>query len=305
MTSSIECCCDLPLRSFTIHVRSFHPEPSFGIAGLGYHGDNRGYSNVPRSLKERGKGVAPTSRVEHWVEFNADTATIMRAGAASDPSQWLLGEKHRYDGSDGRAPTVEVLLHNDTTPGDQCRRQIRVQSHHLGYNEAVPQLTRGLVPGLDVFGVFIIQIDRRARTMTITTHITGDAFPNAEAFIVDTRGTSVFLGVHERQGTPPAMLPGEEKRFMFSSSLTLALTDAGDFAGTLTAHRYKTKDVPGTIGDISSQNLTVKEWNQSFIDKPPSTPERRNLDNNLPYLPDIYDKVFEILRDLYLPSPAY
>lgn len=207
MSTQVEPCCDLPLKSFTIHVRSFHPEPNFGLSGLGYSGDNRGYSNVPRPVGQRGGGSPPTSRVEHWIDFELNTPSITSKGASSDPSKWVKGGEHRYEpGSGGRLPTVNASLRNDTNPGDRCRRHFVIQSHHLGYNEAVVSPLRPAVPGLDVFGEFIIQVDRAAKTMTITTRITGDAFPNAEAFIVDSKGTSIFLGVHEREGTPPGSL---------------------------------------------------------------------------------------------------
>jgi hypothetical protein len=296
MEDLVEPCCDLPLKSFTIHVRSFHPESTFGLSGLFYHGDNRGYSNVPRPIGQRGKGAPPTSRVEHWIEFDTNKPAIKDKGVSSDPSQWIIGAEHRYDAESGRRlPTLEASLRDDTNPNDRCRRQLTIQSHHLGYNEAVKwELLRKGVPGLDVFGEFMIELDCKSKTLTVTTRITGDAFPNVEAFIVDANGTSVFLGVHEREGTPPAALYGENKRFMFSSSLTIDLKGDGNFSDMLTVHTYKTVYDPGTRGFVNSRE-SVSNWNRKFLSMSPTTTERKIIDQLPPYVPDVIDKIFDTI----------
>lgn len=301
MTISPQQCCSLPLTRFTIHVRSFHPEPTFGFSGLGYSGDDRGYSNEPRPPAQRGSGSSPTSRVQHWVQFDLDRVAVIGTGARSDPSRWLAGDEHRYDGKDGgRRPSATAEIQDNTLPGDTCRRQVTLTSSHQGYNEAVITGLHWAVPGLDVYASFIVETDLCARTMTIATKITGDAFPNAEIFIVDSAKKSVFLGIHEREGTPPAMLFGTKKRFMCSSSLTIDLDASGRFGSRVDIHTFKSIYSPGTQGTEMAGRRRISEWNKTLIDTPATSPARKAIDQSPAYLPDVLDWIFDILV-----PPAY
>lgn len=83
--------------------------------------------------------------------------------------------------------------------------------------------------------------------MSITANITGDNFPNAEAFVVDQSGeNSVFIGVSSLSGSVLTSLWGDNYREMIDANFNI--NDKGHFTGV-------------TVGD---QNFTIDEWNAQF-----------------------------------------
>lgn len=55
-----------------MHTRSFHPDELFGLGGLGFHGDNRGFSDSTNNSGRRGN----TSRIFHEVGFDLQAAQV-------------------------------------------------------------------------------------------------------------------------------------------------------------------------------------------------------------------------------------
>jgi hypothetical protein len=84
-----------------------------------------------------------------------------------------------------------------------------------------------LVPDLDVFAKISFDLNRTKQTLDIETTVFGDGFPNCEAFLVDEAGTSVFLGVSTRIGSPFLALQSTRTNFMFKSKLKFALSQNG------------------------------------------------------------------------------
>lgn len=57
-------------------TRSFHPDRNFGMGGLGFHGDSRGFSS----------SLSVTSRITHEVTIDLKAAKLTRERCFSDPS---------------------------------------------------------------------------------------------------------------------------------------------------------------------------------------------------------------------------
>ncbi|WP_225770308.1 hypothetical protein [Inquilinus sp. Marseille-Q2685] len=67
----------------TLYTRSFHPDEAFGLGGLGFKGDNRGFSS----------SLSATSRIDHFIEIDLMAAQFRRAICRSDPSaNWALAQ---------------------------------------------------------------------------------------------------------------------------------------------------------------------------------------------------------------------
>lgn len=64
------------MSQFVLVTRSFHPDRNFGIGGLGFHGDARGFSS----------SMGVTSRITHEVTIDLKGARFTRARCFSDPS---------------------------------------------------------------------------------------------------------------------------------------------------------------------------------------------------------------------------
>ncbi len=64
------------MSKFVLVTRSFHPDRNFGMGGLGFHGDARGFSS----------SMGVTSRITHEVTIDLQAARFTRARCFSDPS---------------------------------------------------------------------------------------------------------------------------------------------------------------------------------------------------------------------------
>ncbi|MFP7675508.1 hypothetical protein ACG74X_19340 [Marivita sp. S0852] len=62
-------------------VRSFHPLSNFGVGGLGFHGDNRGFTHEEKV----------TSRITAIVQIDLEGQSIRRETVFSHPSTSLFG----------------------------------------------------------------------------------------------------------------------------------------------------------------------------------------------------------------------
>lgn len=220
----------IQLANYEINIRSFHPEKDFGWSGLWFEGDNRGFSLKP-------SGVAPiTSRIWHKLTLSTKK-TIITTRTKSDPSKAPWGDtKKTYD--DYLAPKDSAhLKYKKLLNGNQ---QYKITGQYGGVNHAMPgssemqeKLGLSYVPTLNVRYKIIIDIDTINAHMDIVTYITGDAFPNCEAFIVGPGGQAISLGIHVRKGAPPVSLSLNADFPMIASALRLPLNNNGSFKGTV------------------------------------------------------------------------
>ncbi|WP_246175547.1 hypothetical protein [Pseudoalteromonas rhizosphaerae] len=119
-------------------------------------------------------------------------------------------------------------------------QQYKITGQYGGVNHAMPgssemqeKLGLSYVPTLNVRYKIIIDIDTINAHMDIVTYITGDAFPNCEAFIVGPGGQAISLGIHVRKGAPPVSLSLNADFPMIASALRLPLNNNGSFKGTV------------------------------------------------------------------------
>ncbi len=66
----------------------------------------------------------------------------------------------------------------------------------------------GIVPDLDVTNQLYLMLDRDNETARVQMTMTGDGFPNAESFVLDSGGAVLGLATHIRTGTALTQLPG-------------------------------------------------------------------------------------------------
>lgn len=221
----------IQLANYEINIRSFHPEKDFGWSGLWFEGDNRGFSLKP-------SGVKPTtSRIWHKLTLSTQNKFITIPVTKSDPSKapWENNKKI-YDGI--LAPKGNAILeYKKLSNGNQ---QYKISGQYGGVNHAMlgsskmqEKLGLSYVPTLNVKYKIIIDIDTINAHMDIVTYITGDAFPNCEAFIVGPGGQAISLGIHVRKGAPPVSLSLNADFPMIASALRLPLNNNGSFKGSV------------------------------------------------------------------------
>ncbi|MCF2863424.1 hypothetical protein ABMY44_10105 [Pseudoalteromonas sp. Cnat2-41] len=252
----------LQLADYEINIRSFHPEKTFGWSGLMFEGDNRGFSLKPSGTE----GV--TSRIWHKFYLSTKENKVHSKETVSDPSKapWERA-KRVYNGE--LAPKGRTFLTSRVFPNKHIY-QYRMEGQYGGVNHAMPgspeiqeALDFSYVPTLNVKYKIVIDIDRQNGHMDIVTYITGDGFPNCEAFIVGPGGQAVSLGVHVRKGAAPVSLSLNADYPMIASAIRLPLNNNGSFKGTVGDELFRrTNKQP----KLKFQKIT--DWNYRFISIP-------------------------------------
>ncbi|MDD7971398.1 hypothetical protein [Roseinatronobacter alkalisoli] len=196
-------------------VRSFHPRANFGASGLGYSGDDRGFSY----------SLSVTSRIYAIVRIDLINSGVFLETVDSDESSWLFGLFHQDYSQEGTQPTANLSGQVDPylEDGDQSAQLLL---SYRGQNFAMPmgnsETARELVyessvPDLDVICSLHLTIDRDDRDdrddrkMSFALRMTGDGFPNAEAFIIESAEQPLMLATHRRVGSALAQLRGNRR----------------------------------------------------------------------------------------------
>ena len=252
------------LTDYEINIRSFHPEKDFGWSGLMFEGDNRQFS-----LKPSGSGVV-TSRIWHRFTLSTKSGAYLKHLTISDPSKAPWKDSYReYDAELKPKGSIVVTSKNIS----KNVQQHRVNGKYGGVTHAMPgspemQKTDGFsyVPTLNVKYKIVLEVDRANGHLDVVTYISGDGFPNCEAFIVGPGGQPVSLGVHVRKGAAPLSLSLNSDYPMIVSAIRLPINVDGSFKGT--------------IGDELSRQASkqpklkfykIPNWNQRFISIPASS----------------------------------
>lgn len=256
------------LSSYQLNIRSFHPGTTFGWSGFDFEGDARGFS-LGASGNSGATGAEVTSRI--WHRFDADTenGVILNMQTESNDSGKQGAEHTRYDGElrpkGGNWPIIKKESGPITT--------IHIDGGYAGENHAFfpsAELKKSIgmtfVPSLDVSYRIIITIDRVTKYIDIVTLISGDGFPNCEAFISDASGQAVFLGVHVRKGSALFSLLGDKKYPMIASAIRLTIDDDGNFSGSI-ANELKRRQQ----GKEHLEYRPLDEWNDFFINLDPNS----------------------------------
>lgn len=192
-----------------LHVRSFHPQANFGTSGLGHKGDDRGFSHA----------LNVTSRIYAVVLINLTKPEVRLETVESAPSSWIGGLFHQDYSQEGTRPTASVSGQVDPyiRNGDQSAQLL---ISYRGQNFAMPlgnsetareTVYESAVPDLDVTCSLHLTIDRDDRKMSFALRMTGDGFPNAEAFLIDSATQPLILATHRRVGSAIAQLRGNRR----------------------------------------------------------------------------------------------
>lgn len=214
---------------YTFHVRSFHPDVTFGG---GFMGDNRGFSNNPSS----------SARIAQQFTFDPSTGQSSNRGFANNFSMHAEGFV-ASKGLWGIGKETPSEAHFDVSGGNGS---YDISTGYEGANPLTPGL---LTPMIDVHSNFSVTENLDKGILSISASITGDNFPNAEAFVVDQSGkNSVFIGVSSLSGSVLISLWGDNYRDMINADFNIGIDDKGNFTGV-------------TVGD---QSFTIDEWNAQF-----------------------------------------
>jgi hypothetical protein len=105
-----------------------------------------------------------------------------------------------------------------------------------------------LIPSADIDIHSAIRLTENLKDgiLNIQMSMNGDRFPAAEAFIGDTKGQQLFIGVSGYDGNPYTSLPGNNDRPMFYINFDVKINDKGEFMGVVSG----------------GQTYTVAGWNK-------------------------------------------
>jgi hypothetical protein len=239
-----------------IHVRSFAPFKYFG-AGL-WHGDNRGFSRNPRA----------SSRLHQITHFETDTGVSRTQARGSMSSS-------RY----GAWAYSEASLRDYSSSNN-------INTHMFGNNDAV--LPAGVPPGsvippdggptwaIDVhtnLDVQVSDLDGGDQLLSISGQVSGDTFPNAEAFVADAEGNSISLGIFATQSGPNRgpffTLAGDSNDPMININIGIVTDKNGIFKGV-------------RAGD---KTISLEQWNKD-------TTGPMSVDEFKKNHKDLYDQLF-------------
>ncbi|PCK02985.1 MAG: hypothetical protein COA42_21570 [Alteromonadaceae bacterium] len=245
------------------NIRSFHPEKDFGWSGLKFEGDNRGFSNKPSDQS------MITSRIWHRYTIDTGTESITNRTTLSDRSKAPWSNEYKeYNGNlkpKGLLMPLHVRQKNNIT-------YYKLFGSYGGVNHAMPgsatmQKTFNIsyVPTLDVNYKLRMDVDKHNKHIDIVIEINGDGFPNCEAFVVDAKGTSVFLGTHVRKGAAPTSLAANANIPMIVCAIRLPINSNGLFGGTVGDEWARVKNRKNNLKYVSIMN-----WNMKFTMKNPN-----------------------------------
>ena len=253
------------MSTLKLWTRSFHSQSNFGFGGLFFHGDGR-----QPSISE---GV--TSRIRHYVTADLQSAAMVGFQIESDPSSHPIGMGYvlTQDYSDPKKKprsTQTVICTPYRKDGDQ---QCNIPVSYSGQNFAMPfadtdagfSVWKHVVPDLDLTNQVNMRIDRTKNKIHITCGLTGDGFPDAESFLIDSSGTAVFLASHIRIASAAGQLPGGRAIALGSTSIVVDWTPADVFGDVVECRICIDYSVNGDPEDLkaklSSNPCSVSEWN--------------------------------------------
>jgi RHS repeat-associated protein len=226
---------------YPIHIRSFAPFVTFGeilgIPGFGFAGDNRGWSTKLGAGEVKG-GV--TSRMQQTFIIDPSQKSITGLQTWSDMSfHGFLGHAVANDKYD-----VQAGFKKD---GDD---KVGVVVSHIAASDP---LFRPLpVPDIDVHSVIRLTENVKEGNLNVQMSMEGDRFPAAEAFIGDSKGQQVFIGVSPYEGGPYTSLWGDGSEDMFYINFDIKINDKGEFLSVVS----------------DGNTYTVDEWNKQVSATP-------------------------------------
>lgn len=280
-----------------IHTRSFHPGETFGSSGLGFSGDNRGFS--------LGRSQAVTSRIRHFMDIDLIGARVIGYQPVSDPSHHEgMGTTQNYtdpdkqpsatvtgnvsayreDGDQSFDVTVSYEGKNYAFPGADWEKKTTIGDYEVSISPK--HGIRRSVPDLDVTNRISGHIDRTDRWLHIVSDLRGDGFPNCETFAV-TGAKTLALCTHVRVGVATTQLFGNRRIPMGYVMLEAQIDGSDRLASTVKCEASLDYAGDGSPLDLRSllpsATLTRDEWNAFHTTTRDALgPEsRREMDNSI------------------------
>lgn len=228
-----------------------------------FAGDNRGFSLSPSNTGRI------TSRIWHELELNTQVGELTKV-TQSDSSQAPWSEHvENYEGD--LSPRDELVNFRKIQPTPHTKL-FSITARYWGVNHAMPlspelqhRLGVSYVPKLDVKYQITMEIDRKNKHIDLVTYVTGDGFPNCEAFIVDPSGQAIFLGVHVRKGAAPITLAVNLDYPMIASAIRIPIDVHGNFKGTVGDELKRRSNRQSEI-----TFTTIRDWNATFLSMNPN-----------------------------------
>lgn len=219
---------------YPITIRGFAPFKHFGF---GYHGDNRGYSTGNVS-----------ARVHQVINFDTDKTSIT-TNAWSSPT-WKTS-----DPGTKKTATPSVRFTRDSVINSKGDNTTFDFGSHVG---AANPLTPPGTPEIDIFSNFSITENEKAGTLSVSGSLRGDNFPSTEAFITDSSGNNLFIGVGQiaagvdKDWGPFTELPLKNERPITRFNFVITTDKKGNFTGV----------------KEGKTTYSIKDWNKRFISQP-------------------------------------
>lgn len=212
-----------------IHVRSFAPYKYFG-AGI-WHGDDRGFSRDPTA----------SSRLHQTTHYETDTGVSRTRARGSYSSS-------RY----GAGAYSEAHLKDYSSRGN-------VNTHMYGNNDVLflgPQgqpIDGGPSWDIDIhtnLDISVSELEDGNQLLSISGRVGGDTFPNAEAFVSDAQGNSIWLGAFLTADEPTLgpffTLAGDRDRTMMNLNIGIVTDKDGIFTGVR----------------VGNKTISIEQWNK-------------------------------------------
>ena len=193
-----------------IHIRSFAPYKLFGgVRLLAWHGDNRGFSNL----------LSASSRIGQVSSYETTTRSgLTKAyGNISSSTYGAFAYSEAYVNGGQNAP-----IENGN-----------INTHLYGNNDALFVTPMGMPldggPSWDIdvhsnLDINVTNGENGNQILSIVGAISGDQFPNAESFVNDADGNSIFLGAFATKSRPDigpfVTLMGDKNKQMFNVNIS-------------------------------------------------------------------------------------
>ena len=139
---------------------------------------------------------------------------------------------------------------------NSCTPDLTIAQEKIGFS---------YVPSLNVKYTIKMDIDRANGHIDLLVYVTGDGFPNCEAFVEDPKGQRVFLGTHVRKGAAPVTLTLNLQYPMIACALRIPINNGGSFSGKVGDELARKAGKRSQI-----QYQSINDWNTRFINMNPN-----------------------------------
>ena len=211
---------------YPIYIRSFAPFMTFGG---GFFGDNRGW------LTSTADKV--TSRMQQTFTIDPSQKSIVGLKTWSDQSQ--------YPGFESKTDIPRAGVQAGFRSYGDNKVGV-VTSNMAGNNPLLPS------PDIDIHSVIRLTENLKEGNLNVQMSMDGDRFPAAEAFIGDTKGQRIFIGVSPYEGGPYTSLWGNNDRPMMYANFDVKINEKGEF----------------TFVVSSGKSYSIAEWNKKVQSTP-------------------------------------